>query len=260
MAKCHTQEDVHAVLKSLAAEFKDGTFALPPLPDVEQAPLQVIGGVLRHVASGLTTRAPSTSGYYSTPDAPRDAVQAFLAPGRALGGILADEMGLGKTVVVAALLISRPRPASDLLPAGRWPQCLVSKKTEQLRYRAGQIAARLFELAGERSTITGTEDVKRSTRSRGASHVAGRYSDRLAVTEIRAELDSLDNDPETVKKSKFFKCVDNKPIDDGLIKRVPIKATLVVMPSLFTNVHAPDRVATIGMGRRLILRCGVVLN
>ena len=31
---------------------------------------------------------------------------------------------------------------------------------------------------------------------------------------------------------KFFKCVDNKPIDDGLIKRVPIKATLVVMPSL----------------------------
>lgn len=72
------------MLKSLAAEFKDGTFALPPLPDVEQAPLQVIGGVLRHVASGLTTRAPSTSGYYSTPDAPRDAVQAFLAPGRAL--------------------------------------------------------------------------------------------------------------------------------------------------------------------------------
>ena len=35
-----------------------------------------------------------------------------------------------------------------------------------------------------------------------------------------------------MKKSKFFKCVDNKPIDDGLIKRVPIKATLVVMPSL----------------------------
>ena len=130
-------------------------------------------------------------------------------------------MGLGKTVVVAALLISRPRPASDLLPAGRWPQCLVSKKTEQLRYRAGQIAARLFQLAGEQSTITGTEDVKRATRSRGASHVAGRYSDRLAVTEIRAELDSLDNDPETVKKSKFFKCVDNKPIDDGLISRSP---------------------------------------
>ncbi len=43
------------------------------------------------------------------------------------GGILADEMGLGKTVVVAALLVTRPRPAEELLPDGRWPQCMMPK-------------------------------------------------------------------------------------------------------------------------------------
>ena len=58
------------------------------------------------------------------------------------GGILADEMAflrhgqmtklrssiyarLGKTVVVAALLVTRPRPAEELLPDGRWPQCMM---------------------------------------------------------------------------------------------------------------------------------------
>ena len=31
-----------------------------------------------------------------------------------INGILADEMGLGKTVVVAALLVTRPRPAEGV--------------------------------------------------------------------------------------------------------------------------------------------------
>ena len=36
------------------------------------------------------------------------------------GGILADEMGLGK-MVAAALLVTRPRPAEELLPDGASP-------------------------------------------------------------------------------------------------------------------------------------------
>ena len=149
------------------------------------------------------------------------------------GGILADEMGLGKTVVVAALLVTRPRPAEELLPAGRWPQCLMPKKNDEQRYRAGQVAARLFELAGERSTVHGGPRKARSTRSGRLTGAApGRYSDRLAVQKFKAELEGLTRDD---TKSKFFKAVDNKMIDDGVVKRVPIKATLVVMPALLVQ-------------------------
>ena len=168
------------------------------------------------------------------------------------GGILADEMGLGKTVVVAALLVSRPRPADQLLPDGRWPATLCAKKTDDLRHRAAQVAARLFDLAGERSTVRGQRSTSRlATRSGRSGDAAtmgrARASDRLVLQKFRTELDQLDNEPETVKKSKYFKCVDNKPISDGVIKRVPIKATLVVMPALLVqqwtaelSKHAPS--------------------
>ena len=168
------------------------------------------------------------------------------------GGILADEMGLGKTVVVAALLVSRPRPADQLLPDGRWPATLCAKKTDDLRHRAAQVAARLFDLAGERSTVRGQRSTSRlATRSGRSGDAAtmgrARASDRLVLQKFRTELDQLDNEPETVKKSKYFKCVDNKPISDGVIKRVPIKATLVVMPALLVQQwtaelakHAPS--------------------
>ena len=50
-----------------------------------------------------------------------------------------------------------------------------------------------------------------------------------------------------METSKHFKCVDKKPISDGVIKRVPIKATLVVMPALLVQQwvtelakHAPS--------------------
>ena len=45
--ECATQEDTHRVLAKLAEEFGDGNFPLPPLPDVEQAPLKIAGGALR---------------------------------------------------------------------------------------------------------------------------------------------------------------------------------------------------------------------
>ena len=149
------------------------------------------------------------------------------------GGILADEMGLGKTVVVAALLVTRPRPADELLPNGRWPQCMMPKKTDELRYRAGQVAARLFDLVGERSTVRGGPRAARTTRSGNLTGTGrGRYSDRVAVQKFREELEGLRTED---TKNKFFKAVDNKPIDDGVIKRVPIKATLVVMPALLVQ-------------------------
>ena len=161
-------------------------------------------------------------------------------------------MGLGKTVVVAALLVTRPRPAEELLPDGRWPQCLMPKKSDEKRYQAGQIAARLFDLAGERSTVRGSGrrdrgPSRRSGRGAAATTDRGRASERLVEHKFRLELDQLNTKPETVKKSKLFKCVDNKPISDGIIKRVPIKATLVVMPALLVQQwvtelakHAPS--------------------
>ena len=73
----------------------------------------------------------------------------------------------------------------------------------------------------------------RSTRSGRLTGAApGRYSDRLAVQKFKAELEGLTRDD---TKSKFFKAVDNKMIDDGVVKRVPIKATLVVMPALLVQ-------------------------
>ena len=76
----------------------------------------------------------------------------------------------------------------------------------------------------------------RSTRSGRLTGAApGRYSDRLAVQKFKAELEGLTRDD---TKSKFFKAVDNKMIDDGVVKRVPIKATLVVMPALLVQVLA----------------------
>ena len=107
------------------------------------------------------------------------------------------------------------------------------KKNDEQRYRAGQVAARLFELAGERSTVHGGPRKARSTRSGRLTGAApGRYSDRLAVQKFKAELEGLTRDD---TKSKFFKAVDNKIIDDGVVKRVPIKATLVVMPALLVQ-------------------------
>ena len=168
------------------------------------------------------------------------------------GGILADEMGLGKTVVVAALLVARPRPAEELLPDGRWPQCLMPKKSDEKRYQAGQIAARLFDLAGERSTVRGSGrrdrgPSRRSGRGAAATIDRGRASERLVEHKFRLEIEQLNSKPETVETSKHFKCVDKKPISDGVIKRVPIKATLVVMPALLVQQwvtelakHAPS--------------------
>ena len=57
----------------------------------------------------------------------------------------------------------------------------------------------------------------------------GRYSDRLAVQKFKAELEGLTRDD---TKSKFFKAVDNKMIDDGVVKRVPIKLTEQQMKEL----------------------------
>ena len=54
--ECATQEDTHRVLAKLAEEFGDGNFPLPPLPDVEQAPLKIADGALKHEASGLSTK------------------------------------------------------------------------------------------------------------------------------------------------------------------------------------------------------------
>ena len=168
------------------------------------------------------------------------------------GGILADEMGLGKTVVVAALLVTRPRPAEELLPAGRWPQCLMPKKNDEQRYRAGKVAERLFELAGERSTVRGSVrrdrgPARRSGRGAATATDGGRASERLVEHKFRLEIEQLNSKPETVETSKHFKCVDKKPISDGVIKRVPIKATLVVMPALLVQQwvtelakHAPS--------------------
>ena len=110
---------------------------------------------------------------------------------------------------------------------------MMPKKNDEQRYRAGQVAARLFELAGERSTVHGGPRKARSTRSGRLTGAApGRYSDRLAVQKFKAELEGLTRDD---TKSKFFKAVDNKMIDDGVVKRVPIKATLVVMPALLVQ-------------------------
>ena len=168
------------------------------------------------------------------------------------GGILADEMGLGKTVVVAALLVTRPRPAEELLPAGRWPQCLMPKNNDEQRYRAGKVAERLFELAGERSTVRGSGrrdrgPARRSGRGAATATDGGRASERLVEHKFRLEIEQLNGKPETVETSKHFKCVDKKPISDGVIKRVPIKATLVVMPALLVQQwvtelakHAPS--------------------
>ena len=124
------------------------------------------------------------------------------------GGILADEMGLGKTVVVAALLVSRPRPADQLLPDGRWPATLCAKKTDDLRHQAGQIAARLFDLAGERSTVRGLGRPRArhslgKERRRG-DHGRRRRLGRLVEQKFRLELDQLNTKPETVKKSKLL--------------------------------------------------------
>lgn len=58
--ECVTQEDTHRILSKLAEEFADGAFPLPSLPDVEQAPLEILDGALRHEASGLTTKNESS--------------------------------------------------------------------------------------------------------------------------------------------------------------------------------------------------------
>ena len=61
--ECATQEDTHRVLAKLAEEFGDGDFPLPPLPDVEQAPLEIADGALKHEASGLSTKKDSSHHY-----------------------------------------------------------------------------------------------------------------------------------------------------------------------------------------------------
>ena len=60
--ECATQEDTHRVLAKLAEEFGDGNFPLPPLPDVEQAPLEIADGALKH-ESGLSTKKDSSHHY-----------------------------------------------------------------------------------------------------------------------------------------------------------------------------------------------------
>lgn len=79
--ECVTQEDTHRVLSKLAEEFADGAFPLPSLPDVEQAPLEILDGALRHEASGLTTKNESSHyGYGSRRHAntSADAVQMLV--------------------------------------------------------------------------------------------------------------------------------------------------------------------------------------
>ena len=63
MRECATQEDTHRVLAKLAEEFGDGDFPLPPLPGVEQAPLEIADGALKHEASGLSTKKDSSHHY-----------------------------------------------------------------------------------------------------------------------------------------------------------------------------------------------------
>ena len=46
----------HEVLATLAEEFHDGAFNLPPLPDIEPVRLEIDeGGELKHAESGLST-------------------------------------------------------------------------------------------------------------------------------------------------------------------------------------------------------------
>ena len=61
--ECATQEDTHRVLAKLAEEFGDGNFPLPPLPDVEQAPLEIADGALKQFESGLSTKKDSSHHY-----------------------------------------------------------------------------------------------------------------------------------------------------------------------------------------------------
>ena len=126
------------------------------------------------------------------------------------------------------------------------------KKNDEQRYRAGKVAERLFELAGERSTVRGSGrrdrgPARRSGRGAATATDGGRASERLVEHKFRLEIEQLNSKPETVETSKHFKCVDKKPISDGVIKRVPIKATLVVMPALLVQQwvtelakHAPS--------------------
>ena len=62
MAKCESQKDVFDMLKELAEEFHDGTFNLPPLPDIEPVKLEIDeDGELKHAESGLSTKTTPTA-------------------------------------------------------------------------------------------------------------------------------------------------------------------------------------------------------